>query len=47
MTLDIIIPHYKEPWETVKYGFEMLALQRLVNFDDIHVYLVQDGEEGE
>lgn len=46
MTLDIVIPHYKEPWEIGRTAFEMLSLQRLINFDDIHVYLVQDGEDG-
>ena len=44
--LDIIVPHYQEPWETGSKFFAMLDLQRGINFDDIHVIVVQDGEEG-
>ena len=43
--LDIIVPHYKEPWELGKKLFDMIALQRGIDFDDIHVTLVNDGEE--
>ena len=44
--LDIIVPHYREPWETGKKFFDMLGLQRGIRFDDIRVLLVQDGPEG-
>ena len=44
--LDIIVPHYREPWEVGSKFFAMLDLQRGINFDDIHVIVVQDGEEG-
>lgn len=44
--LDIIVPHYQEPWETGKKFFDMLGLQRGINFDDIRVILCQDGKEG-
>ena len=44
--LDIIMPHYKEPWEVGKKFFDMLDLQRGVDFSKIRVILVQDGEEG-
>lgn len=44
--LDIIVPHYQEPWEVGSKFFQMLDLQRGINFDDIHVIVVQDGEEG-
>ena len=44
-SLDIIITHYKEPWELGKPAFDMLALQRNINFDDVSVILVNDGEE--
>lgn len=44
--LDIIVPHYKEPWEIGSKFFTMLDLQRGINFDDISVIVVQDGEEG-
>ena len=45
--LDIIVPHCKEPWTTGKKFFDMLSLQRGINFDDIRVILAQDGEEGQ
>ena len=44
--LDIIVPHYREPWATGKKFFDMLALQRGINFDEIRVILAQDGKEG-
>ena len=44
MTLDLIVPHYKEPWETCKYLFDTLATQRGINFDDIRVIVVNDGD---
>lgn len=43
--LDIIVPHYKEPWETVQKFFAMLDIQRGVDFDSFRVILVNDGEE--
>ena len=45
MKLDIIMPHYREPWETGKKFFSMLDMQRGVSFDDFRVILVNDGEE--
>lgn len=45
MTLDIIVPHYKEPWELCKYLFDSIALQRGILFDSIKVILVNDGDE--
>lgn len=44
--LDIVVPHYQEPWQTGKKFFDMLGLQRGVDFKDIRVLLVQDGAEG-
>lgn len=44
MTLDIIVPHYKEPWSEGKKLFDMLALQRDVDFSDFRVILVNDGD---
>lgn len=44
-SLDLIVTHYKEPWVTGKYLFDSIAMQRMVNFDDIRVILVNDGEE--
>lgn len=45
MTLDIIVPHYKEPWEEGKKLFDMLALQRDVDFSEFRVLLIDDGGE--
>lgn len=46
-TLDLIVTHYREPWQLGKKLFDMIALQRDINFDDIGVILVNDGEENE
>lgn len=43
--LDIIIPHYTEPWTVGQKFFDMLNLQRGVDFDKVHVILVNDGQE--
>ena len=43
--LDIIVTHYKEPWEVGKKFFDMLGLQRGVDFSSFRVLLVNDGEE--
>lgn len=45
MILDIIVPHYKEPWEVGEKFFSMLDLQRGINFDDFQVLIVNDGAE--
>lgn len=47
MTLSIIITHYKEPLELVKPLLDSLALQQAVDWKDIEIILVQDGNEGE
>lgn len=47
MNLDIIVTHYKEPFTTGIGLLNSIAMQRLVNFDDIGVILVNDGEENE
>lgn len=41
--LDIIITHYKEPWETGRKLFQMIDLQRGVDFSRFHVMVVNDG----
>ena len=43
--LDIIMTHYKEPWDVGKKFFSMLDLQRGVDFNDFRVILVNDGQE--
>lgn len=47
MKLDIIIPHYKEPWSVCRYLFDTLAVQRGVNLEDIRVIFVNDGKHDE
>ena len=41
--LDIVITHYKEPYEVGEKIFRMIALQRCINFDDIRVIVINDG----
>lgn len=41
--LDIIITHYNEPWWVCKKLFVMLDMQRIVNWDEIKVTVVNDG----
>ena len=43
MILDIIVTHYNEPYEVVKPFFDMLELQRMIDFSDFRVILVHDG----
>ena len=45
MTLDLIIPHYKEPWETCWYLFNSIAMQRNVPWEEIGVIIVNDGDD--
>lgn len=44
MTLDLIIPHYREPWETCKFLFDSISVQRGVSFNNIHLIVVNDGD---
>lgn len=41
--LDIIVPHYKEPWEVGEKLFRMIDLQRGIDHKKIHVTIVNDG----
>ena len=43
--LTIIVPHYHEPWEMLKYLFDSIECQRGINFEDIEVLLVNDGDD--
>lgn len=43
MKLDIIVPHYKEPWTVGKKLFDSIAIQECVDFSNIRVILVNDG----
>ena len=44
MTLDIIVPHYREPWETCKFLFDTIGTQRGFSFNNIRVIVVNDGD---
>lgn len=41
--LEIVIPHWKEPWEIGEKLFRMIGLQRCVDFNQINVTVVNDG----
>lgn len=43
--LTLVVPHYHEPWETVKYLFDTIECQRGINFEDFEVLLVNDGDD--
>ena len=45
MTLEIIIPHYKEPWGTCWYLFNSIAMQRNVPWEEVGVIIVNDGDD--
>lgn len=41
----MILTHYKSPFSLGKPFFDMLALQRNIDFNDVGVVLINDGEE--
>lgn len=43
-TLDIIVTHCIEPWDVGQKLFNSIAMQECVDFNDINVILVNDGE---
>ena len=45
MTLDILVPQYKETDEVIKPLLDSLALQQGINFDDLGVIIVNDGSD--
>lgn len=45
MLMDLFITHWTEPWEVGKAGFEILSLQRAVDWTQIRITLVHDGTE--
>lgn len=45
MKLDIIVPHYREPWNVCRYLFDTVAVQRGILFENVRVTVVNDGEE--
>ncbi len=46
-TLDIIVTHYTEPFEVGRKLFDSIAIQECVDFEDINVIIVNDGEDHE
>lgn len=44
-TLEIIVTHWTEPWETGKKFFDMLAMQRGADFSRIRVSIINDGPD--
>ncbi len=47
MKLSIIITHYKEPLEVCLPMWNSLLFQNAINYDDMEIIWVQDGEEGD
>ena len=45
MTLDIIVPHYHEPWSLCKPLFDSIAIQCGVDWENISVIVVNDGDD--
>lgn len=45
MKLDILVPQYKETDEVIKPLLDSIAIQQLVNFNDIGVIIVNDGSD--
>ncbi len=43
--LDIIVTHYNEPYDVGSKLFQIINLQRGINFDDIRVLLIHDGTD--
>ena len=44
MKLDIVVPHYKEPWSTCHTLFDTIGLQRGIDFENVRVLVVNDGD---
>ena len=45
MILEIVMPHYNEPWSIVRPYFDMLRCQRGVDFSQFTVHIVHDGTQ--
>ena len=43
--LDIIVTHYKEPFNVGKKMFDMIGLQRCIDFEQIRVVVIHDGTD--
>lgn len=45
MRCSLIITHYHEPWEVVKPLFDSIAMQIGIDFKDLEVIIVEDGND--
>ena len=45
MKLSLVVTHYNEPWDIVKPLFDSLKVQLGVDFNNVEVILVEDGDE--
>lgn len=45
MKVTIVVPHYKEDWETCHFLFDSLTIQRGIDFNDFDVCIVNDGRQ--
>lgn len=43
--LTIVVPHYKEPFEVCKFLFDSIQIQHGIDFNDLEVLVVNDGDE--
>ena len=43
--LELVVPHYKEPFEDCKFLFDSIQLQHGIDFNDISVLVVNDGDD--
>lgn len=43
--LQIVVPHYKEPFEDCKFLFDSIEIQHGIDFNDIEVLVVNDGDQ--
>ena len=44
MKISLVITHYNEPWDVVKPMFDSISMQLGIDFNDLEVILVEDGE---
>ena len=45
MKLEIVVLHYHEPWDMVKYLLDTIKTQKGVDWSDIGVFIVNDGDD--
>ena len=43
--LTLVVPHYHEPWEMLKYLFDTIECQKGIDREDFNVLLVNDGDD--